>query len=326
MRIDASATAITWLPLAALEGIPVIPLELTVAHYDEPPPEEVPDLDELRRQDAFREANELNAWLEVDGNRIVDYGQAGRSLIGEGPELEAQQVFFPAVEFPVIQPEPEVGDTWVRFTQTVGGRIGLPAPRRVVGRPYFHLGAISAWTTVELVIHADGTTENRLVAATPFPRHSLYGADGRLVDVFGGDEFELGDGTPWGEECTPAFAAAVESELERMLAASILREGAKLVRRRVARSETLVEQGETGRELFVLLDGVFDVEIDGDVVAQVGSGAILGERAVLGDGRRTATLRAVRSSRVAVIGPEAISRPQLEEISASRASASPEPQ
>jgi len=325
MRIEASATAITWLPLAALEGIPVIPLELAVAHYDKPPDEVVPDLDELRRQDAFREANELNAWLEVDGGRVVDYGQAGRSLIGEGPELEEQQVFFPAVEFPVIQPQPEVGDTWARFTQTVGGRIGLPAPRRVVGRPYFHLGAVSAWTTVELVIHADGTTETRLVAASPFPRHSLYGADRRLVDVLGGDEFELGDGgTPWGEECTPAFADAVESELERMLAASILREGAKLVRRRVARSETLVEQGETGRELFVLLDGVFDVEIDGDVVAQVGSGAILGERAVLGDGRRTATLRAVRSSRVAVIGPDAISRPQLEEISAARLFAPPE--
>ena len=62
-----------------------------------------------------------------------------------------------------------------------------------------------------------------------------------------------------------------------------------------------------GRDVFVLLDGVFDVEVDGVVVAQVGSGAILGERAVLGDGRRTATLRAVRSSRVAVIGPDAIS-------------------
>jgi CRP-like cAMP-binding protein len=55
------------------------------------------------------------------------------------------------------------------------------------------------------------------------------------------------------------------------------------------------------------------------VVAQVGSGAILGELAVLGEGRRTATLRAVRSSRVAVIGGDAISRPHLAEISASRA-------
>jgi CRP-like cAMP-binding protein len=116
----------------------------------------------------------------------------------------------------------------------------------------------------------------------------------------------------------------VESELERRLATSILRDGAKLVRRRVARGETLVEQGEPGRDLFVLLDGVFDVEIDGEVVAQVGSGAILGERAVLGEGRRTATLRAVRSSRVAVIDSDAISRPDLAEISASHARPAPE--
>ena len=110
MRIDASATAITWLPFAALDMIPAIPLELAVAHHDEPPPELVPNLDELRHQDAFREANELRAWVEVGGGKIVDYGQAGRSLMGDGPELEAQQVSFAAVEFPVIQPEPEVGD------------------------------------------------------------------------------------------------------------------------------------------------------------------------------------------------------------------------
>ena len=58
MRIDASATAITWLPFDALDSISVVPLELAVAHYDEPPPDLVPDLDELRHRDAFREANE----------------------------------------------------------------------------------------------------------------------------------------------------------------------------------------------------------------------------------------------------------------------------
>ena len=319
MRIDASATAITWLPFAALDRIHTIPLELAVAHYDEPPPETVPDLDELRREDAFREANELRAWIETDGGEIVDYGQTGRSLIGDGPEVGAQQVSFAAVEFPVIQPEPEIGDDWARFTQTVGGRIGLPAPRPVVGRPYFHIGAVSAWTTLELLLRADGTSETRLIAASPFPRHSLYAADRRLVEVFGADEVELGDGTPWGDECTPAFANAVESELERRLATAILHEGAMLVRRRVARGETLVEQGESGRDLFVLLDGVFQVEIDGQVVAEVGSGAIVGERALLGDGRRTATLRAVRSSRVAVIGADAIGRSDLARISAQRA-------
>ena len=319
-RIEGSATAITWLPFAALDRIPTVPLELAVAHFDEPPPFVVPDLDALRRQDAFREANELRAWIQVADGEIVDYGQSGRSLLSDPSlELEDRQISFAAVEFPVIQPEPEVGDGWVRFTQTAGGRIGLPGPRPVVGRPYFHVGAVSAWTTLELLLRTDGSSEPRLVAASPFPRHSLYGSERELIDVFGALELELGDGTPWGDDGTPAFAAAVESELERKLATSILREGARLVRRRVARGETLVEQGKTGRELFVLLDGVFDVEIDGRVVAQVGSGAILGERAVLGDGVRTATLRAVRSSRVAVVSADQISRPDLIRISASRA-------
>jgi hypothetical protein len=186
-RLEASATAITWLPFDALDHLRFVPLELAVAHYDEPPPEVVPDLDELRRSDAFREANELRAWIQVDAGEIVDYGQSGRSLIGEGPELGAPQVLFPAVEFPVIQPEPEVGDGWVRFTQTVGGRIGLPAPRRVPGRPYFHVGAISAWTTLEVLIRANGEAETRLVASSPFPRHSLYDTDRRLIDVCGSD-------------------------------------------------------------------------------------------------------------------------------------------
>ncbi len=65
--------------------------------------------------------------------------------------------------------------------------------------------------------------------------------------------------------------------------------------------ECLVEQGEAGTDMFMLLDGVLQVEIDGEPVAEIGSGAVLGELAVLGDGRRTATLRAVRASRVAVL-------------------------
>ena len=73
------------------------------------------------------------------------------------------------------------------------------------------------------------------------------------------------------------------------------------MRHRLDPGECLVEQGEAGTDMFMLLDGVLEGEIDGDPVAEVGSGAVLGELAVLGDGRRTATLRAVRSSRVAVL-------------------------
>ena len=85
---------------------------------------------------------------------------------------------FPAVKFPLIQPEPEVGDGWVRFVQTAGGRMGLPAPRRVRGKPYFQMASASAWTTLQLVVYADGQAKGSLVGASPFPRHWVYDADG----------------------------------------------------------------------------------------------------------------------------------------------------
>jgi CRP-like cAMP-binding protein len=52
----------------------------------------------------------------------------------------------------------------------------------------------------------------------------------------------------------------------------------------------LTEQGEPGHDIYLLLDGVLSVWVDG---SELGSGAVVGERALLEDGRRTATLRAV---------------------------------
>ncbi len=56
------------------------------------------------------------------------------------------------------------------------------------------------------------------------------------------------------------------------------------------------------------------VEVDGELVAEVGPGAILGERAVLEGGNRTATLRAVTRARVAVARSEDIDHAALAEI------------
>ena len=76
--------------------------------------------------------------------------------------------------------------------------------------------------------------------------------------------------------------------------------GAKPRIARLDTGRTLVEQGEMGDDLFfVLAHGVLSVEVDGAEVAQVGPGAVLGERAALGDGRRMFTLRAVTPCRVA---------------------------
>ena len=79
-----------------------------------------------------------------------------------------------------------------------------------------------------------------------------------------------------------------------------------------------MHEGEEGRELFLLLDGMVDVEVNGDVVAEIGPGALLGERALLEGGKRTATLWASTPIRVAVIPPEAIDESALPELAAGR--------
>ena len=57
---------------------------------------------------------------------------------------------------------------------------------------------------------------------------------------------------------------AVETALERELATHIMRGGAKPTIRKFAAGDVLTEQGAAGDELFLLLDGVLEVEVDGD--------------------------------------------------------------
>ena len=326
MRIESSVTSVTWIPSEAIEGMPKLPFEWGIAHYDEPPHDRLLDLDAMQENDLFREANELKAWIEVeDDGEITGHGYSGGGRIGVTRlKLLRRQIAFPAVQYPVIQAEPEVGDGRVRFVQSAGGHMGLPAPRRVTGKPFMRIASASAWTTLELVIHADGTSEGRLVGASHFPRHWVYDADGVLVEKSASIDFERwyreshGKNTPWGEEDSPAIATAVESELERELSASIMRDGAELERRSFAPGDALVKQGDEGRELFLILDGLVDVEVDGEKVAEIGPGALLGEMALLEGGKRMATLLATTPVRAVVVPPEAVSESALEELAAGR--------
>lgn len=72
---------------------------------------------------------------------------------------------------------------------------------------------------------------------------------------------------------------AVESALERRLS-RLMRE-ARLPFRRLAAGATLMEQGTAGREIYIVLDGLLAVELDGQVISEVGPGAFLGELAAL---------------------------------------------
>src|ERR1700727_564820 len=217
---------------------------------------------------------------------------------------------------------PERGRGWVRFTQTVGGRTGLPAPRRVRRRPYVQWRAPLVWTTLSLTLHADGTAQATLTGASPFPRHWMYGADGLLSHKSGLTDFSdwyrrsFGRHSPWGDEDSPALVTAVGTALERALSVQLMHGGARPRIQTLAAGEALVRQGEPGADIYLLLDGVIRVERDGERLAECGPGAMLGERAYLEGGIRTATLAAVTACRVAAVDARQLDRPALEELSA----------
>jgi hypothetical protein len=317
VRIESSVTAISWISPAAIEDMPALPFELGRGDFDDSPPEQLESLDALRRQDSFRTANELRAWIEVDGGEIVDCGYSGRGLTGVVWLRMGRDLSFSAVQYPLLQEDPERARDWVRFTQTAGGLVGLPAPRPVPERPYVQLESAVAWTTLELRISADGGVMHALIGASPFPRHWVYDSEGKRVEESGTIDLERWlsqEETPWGGKDSPALATAVASALERDLLRFLLRPGEQPDRKSLEPGETLVSQGEEGRELFLLADGVLDVEVDGRVVTQVGPGAVLGERALVERGARTATLRAATPARVVVLSAEDVDEAALREL------------
>ena len=322
-RFESSVTAVSWIPSEAITGPSKIPFEIGVTHYDEPPPDRLADLDELRTSDRFREANELRAFIEVDGGRIVNSGHLGQGHIGATTvRVGPAALRFPAVQLPDIQSKPEAGPSSVRFVQTVGGRMGLPTPRPVPHKPFVQFWPSIAWTTLALTINTDGSSSHELVGASPFPRHWIYDHDGRLVEKSGVIDFgkwfndSFGERTPWGEQDSPAVVAAVESALERSLSSVIMSGGAKPTIRTVPEGENLVRQGEPGTEVFLILDGIIVVEVDDRQVAEIGPGAVVGERASLLNGTRTATLWARTPGRVASVPHDALDSDALGSLAA----------
>jgi CRP/FNR family cyclic AMP-dependent transcriptional regulator len=64
----------------------------------------------------------------------------------------------------------------------------------------------------------------------------------------------------------------------------------------------LVEQGTTGREVYVIVEGEAEVERGGEHVAKLGPGDCFGELALLDGGPRTASVTAATNLTVLVLG------------------------
>jgi len=322
MRIESSVTSISWIPSEAVAGATKLPFETGVAHYDQPPPDLIEDLDELQRAGRFRFANRLQGWIEVDGGRITGHGQSGGGLICSTMlNLGKRQAVFEAIALPDLQPAPEVGATEVTFFQTAGGRTGVPAPRRVRRAPFVQFAAPLAWTTLALTMRADGTSSFALTGASSFPRHWVYDGGGKLTAKSGMIDFSnwyrraFGKHSPWGDQDSEALTTEVETALERQLSLTLMQGGAKPKVRTFKAGAVVTEQGAAEDDLYLVLDGVVRVEVDGERLAEYGPGSMHGERAVLEGGHRTSTIRAVTACKLAVAPADRVDKDALAELS-----------
>ena len=309
MRYESSVTSLSWIPSEAVTGATRTAFDSGFTHYDDPPPAEFGDIEELRAADRFRFANVLRAWIDVDDSgRITGGGYDGGGLMGVTTlRLGGLSHTFQAVALPDIQREPEQGEAWMRFVQTTGGRTAVPAPRPVRRRPFVQWQAPLVWTTLSLTLHADGRAEYSVTGASRFPRHWIYDADGRLAHKSGLTDYanwtrvSFGRHTPWGDEDSPALVTAVETALEQALSVQLMHGAARPRISQLEPGAELVRQGDFGQDIYLVLDGVIRVERDGNRLAEYGPGAMLGERAVLEGGTRTSTLVAVTRCRVASV-------------------------
>jgi hypothetical protein len=329
MRVQATVVSMSWIPTDSLKGALKTGMDLRLSHWDVPLPDHVESAERVREmsvQDKFRFANVLSGWAEVEDGRVVDHGFAQSSgLVMGSTTVRVGRIgaTFRAASLPVLQHAPEIVDGSVRFVQTVGGRTGVPLPRPVPHAPYVRWQAPLVWTTLALTLHPDGTGEVDLAGASAFPRHWVYGADGKvrlksgLADQGRWMAHSFGERTPWADHDREALVVEVESDLERELSNDIMRGGARPTIRNLPEGSELTRQGQPGDELFLVLDGVVRVDVDGTPLAELGPGAVIGERALLEGGVRTSTVTAVTPVRVAVAARDAIDLDRLRTLAES---------
>ncbi len=322
MRYEAAIISVSWIPSAAITGVTKTPFELGVTHYDDPPPEHLGDLDAIVGPDGARFANELRTWIEVEDERIVDHGQTGRGWISSSKvQLGGMRVLVEATALPDLRPAPEIGDGFVRFRQTAGGRPGLPSPRLIREAPYVKIQGPTVWTTLALTMNVDGTSTGDLTGATTFPRHWLYDGSGTLVGKSAVIDFDewyhraYGAHSPWGGEDHVVPSSAAETALERRLSTIIMRHGRKEPKPvTLKEGHALFVQGEPGDDIALVLDGVVDIAVGGVSVGQLGPGSVLGERAGQDGGTRTATVTAVTKCRIVRVERDALDDADLHEL------------
>jgi hypothetical protein len=218
-----------------------------------------------------------------------------------------------------IQWSPAVDGSEAVFVQTSGGRPGFSFLKPTWRWPFLVTRPFTIWTTLRMTINADGACTGEIIGASPFPRHWLYDNDGQLLQKSALTRNQVwartvfGTHTPWGGEDEAPEVAEPETRLERALADRIMQDAQPTIRT-MRPGDFLFRQNEQAASVVLVLDGVFEVRVDGRVVGQVGPGGVVGERAPLEGGRRTADVQATTDTRVAEVPAGAIEIEQLSEL------------
>ena len=328
----------SWIPSQAVTGLTRGAFESGLTHYDKPPPDQIsgPEwLHEAAKADVFRFANHLSVTVQVSDGHVASgtYDDASELIMG-GSTLRAGpwSLRVAAIPYPTIQHEPVISGESVTFLQTAGGRAGMIAPRPVSQPPYAQIASPAVWTTLRLTVHADGTVESELVGASMFPRHWVYGRGGNIfaksgtMDSGSWMKASFGKHTPWGTHDSPVLVAAAESALERAVSREVMTSGHKPIIRSMNAGTEVTKQGAREVAMFLVLDGIVDVDVSGQHLGELGPGALVGERAFLEGGRRTATLIARTNIRVAMFPPDEVDREALNALRAAHHLEDREPQ
>lgn len=324
-RVHGAVTSVSWIPLEAVTGPTKAAFETGFGHYDAPPPDVLGNLETMRDADAFRFANRLVAWAEFDedGNVVAHEVDGGVVMGSSTIRIAKLGATFQAVSLADLRGPVESGPGWIRFTQTCGGRTAVPMPRPVKHPPFVKFQAPIVWTTLSLTLHADGRVSFDLIGASAFPRHWVYDGDGNLALKAGLADYHnwmahsFGNRTPWSDHDSPVITTDAGSTLERELSARIVRDGKKLDVRTFDKGAVISEQGAPGNEVFLVMDGVLTVSVDGKQLAELGPGAVIGERAVLEAGRRTSTVTAQTKVKLIAACADALDLDALRELSGS---------
>lgn len=321
MEHSSQVTSLSWIPSETVTGVNKVAFGSGFTHYDDPPPDEIDNLEKLCEADVFRFANRLSAQISVENGKVVSGKYTGGCLMGSTTiALGPIRSTFAAAELPTIQSPVEITDSYARFVQTTGGHTALPAPRTVRAAPYFAFEAPTVWTTLSLTINADGTSQFELIGASPFPRHWIYNQDDILSAKAGLADFKMwwthsfGKNTPWGDNESEALMTEVETALERELSTHIMRGSEKPEFRKIRAGAELMTQGQQDDDIFLILNGVIEVICDGVKLAELGPGTIVGERAFLENSVRTSTVKAITNVKVAAIRPQFITEEKLYEL------------